>query len=74
MVFWQNRQRPELAELLLDIYPNLKTNTERVAAIEKAKCLSKSCFFWNHNSIENKNRSVTNEEEAKRSVELARRI
>ena len=67
----QNRQRPEMAKLLSDIYPTLKTNEERVANNFKAECLSKSSFFWNHNFLETKERSVTNRKEGERAVMLA---
>ena len=67
----QNRQREEFADLLLDIYGDLKTNHERVKDNHPAKCLQKSVFFWHHTEPENKERSVTNHEEAKRAVKLA---
>ncbi|MEO0684850.1 MAG: AAA domain-containing protein, partial [Cyanobacteria bacterium J06649_11] len=67
----QNRQREEFADLLLDIYGDLKTNHERVKDNHPAKCLQKSVFFWHHTEPENKERSVTNPEEAKRAVKLA---
>ena len=67
----QNRQREEFADLLLDIYADLKTNHERVKDNHPAKCLKKSVFFWHHTEAENKERSVTNPEEAKRAVKLA---
>ena len=67
----QNRQREEFADLLLDIYAGLKTNHERVKDNHPAKCLHKSVFFWHHTEAENKDRSVTNPEEAKRAVKLA---
>ena len=67
----QNRQRHEFAQLLLDIYPDLKTNQERIINNTPAKCLEKSHFFWHHTEPENKDRSVKNAEEAKRVVKLA---
>ena len=67
----QNRQKPEMAKLLLDIYPDLKTNMERVANNHQAKCLTQSSFFWNHNFPEKKERSVTNPDEGERVVMLA---
>ena len=67
----QNRQREEFASLLSDIYPDLETNHERVKNNEAPKCLEKSLFFWQHNSEEKKERSVTNTEEAERAVNLA---
>uniref|UniRef100_A0A7M6DR67 Poly [ADP-ribose] polymerase n=2 Tax=Clytia hemisphaerica TaxID=252671 RepID=A0A7M6DR67_9CNID len=66
----QNRQRVEFAELLLDIYPNLKTNHKRISGHKPATCLEKSVFFWDHQHEETKERSVRNEEEAKRAVDL----
>ena len=67
----QNRQREEFADLLLDIYPGLKTNYERVKDNQPATCLKKPMFFWHHTNPENKERSVTNAEEAKRACKLA---
>ena len=67
----QNRQREEFADLLLDIYGELKTNHERVKDNHPAMCLQKSVFFWHHSEPENKERSVTNPEEANRAVKLA---
>ena len=67
----QNRQRAEFAELLLDIYPKLKTNHERVKNNHPAPCLVKSSFFWHHDFPESKERSVTNKEEGDRAVMLA---
>jgi len=67
----QNRQRIEFADLLLDIYPDLKTNHERIKNNTPAKCLEKSYFFWHHTEAESKDRSVNNKEEAKRAVKLA---
>ena len=66
----QNRMRPEFAKLLLDIYPGLKDNTERVSRNSPLTCISKSMFFWNHNSQEKSGRSHTNPEEVLRVVEL----
>ena len=67
----QNRQREEFAELLSDIYPDLQTNHDRVKDNKPPPCLEKSVFFWHHDSEETKERSVTNEEEAIRAVNLA---
>ena len=67
----QNRMRPEFAELLLDIYPNLENNLGRVGKNEVAKCLAKSAYFWHHESPETFERSGRNEEEANRAVSLA---
>ena len=67
----QNRQRPEMANLLLDIYPGLKTNMQRVANNHQAKCLTQSSFFWNHDFPEKNERSVTNPDEGERVVMLA---
>lgn len=67
----QNRQRPEFAELLKDIYPDLKTNLKRVSKNEPANCLLKSHFFWHHTSDEIADRSYTNIEDANRAVKLA---
>ena len=67
----QNRQREEFAALLSDIYPDLETNYDRVKDNRPPACLDKSVFFWHHSSEETKERSVTNEEEAIRAVNLA---
>ena len=66
----QNRMRPEFAELLKDIYPDLK-NHPRVTQNKLPKCMEKSMFFWTHNSPEIPGRSCKNEGEATRAVYLA---
>ena len=67
----QNRMRPEFAELLLDIYPDLRSNLARVGQNAAPKCTSTSMFFWDHNFKETSERSYTNDEEAKRAVQLS---
>ena len=79
----QNRMRPDIAELLLDIYPTLKSNISRVGSIELPKILKYSTIFWAHNSLEdgeidknidqmkNIGRSKTNKVEASMAVGLA---
>ena len=67
----QNRQREDFAALLSDIYPDLETNHDRVKDNDPPEYLEKSVFFWHHDSEETKERSVTNEEEAIRAVNLA---
>ena len=66
----QNRMRPEFAELLKDIYPDLK-NHPRVTQNEPPKCMEKSMFFWTHSSPEIPGRSYKNEGEATRAIYLA---
>ena len=66
----QNRMRPEFAELLLDIYPALESNLERVRKNRAPQCMVKSMYFWNHDNVETKERSVQNEMEAKMVVQL----
>ncbi len=67
----QNRMRPEFAELLLDIYPGLKSNLARVSKNRAPQCMVKPMFFWNHTHAETKERSVRNEVEAEMVVQLA---
>ena len=67
----QNRMRPEFADLLLDIYPNLESNLDRVSHNEPAKCLQSAAFFWHHESQEVFERSGWNKEEADRAINLA---
>lgn len=67
----QNRMRQEFADLLLDIYPKLETNTSRVKDNHAAKCIEKSMYFWNHADPETGGRSYSNEKEAERAVKLA---
>ena len=67
----QNRMRPEFAELLIDIYPKLESNLARVSANQAPKCMVHSMYFWDHEHKETKERSVTNESEAKMVVKLA---
>ena len=66
----QNRMRPEFAELLKDIYPDLK-NHPRVTQNEPPKCMEKSMFFRTHSSPEIPGRSYKNEGEATRAIYLA---
>ena len=67
----QNRMRPEFASLLLDIYPSIQNNLSRVLNNKAPSCMRKSMFFWDHNNIETKARSVTNKKEAEMVVQLA---
>lgn len=67
----QNRMRPEFSKLLLDIYPDLKDNLERVKDNKPAICLKSSSFFWHHEHPEVSERSAWNVEEADRAVRLA---
>src|SRR6218665_1418341 len=67
----QNRMRPEFANLLLDIYPKLKSNLARVGRNASANCVGSSMFFWNHSDPETSGRSYTNEKEADRAIRLA---
>ena len=67
----QNRMRPEFAELLLDIYPDLQSNLDRVSQNEAAKCLLSPAYFWHHENKEVYERSASNDEEAARAVNLA---
>ncbi|XP_065051269.1 NFX1-type zinc finger-containing protein 1-like isoform X2 [Rhopilema esculentum] len=67
----QNRMRPEFAEMLKDIYPNLESNIDRVGKNEPTKCLASSMFFWHHTDKETDARSYFNEKEADRAVKLA---
>ena len=68
---FQSRMRPEFAELLLDIYPDLRNNIERVARNAVANCIKHSMFFWDHEDEETKERSYKNEEEATKTLQLA---
>ena len=67
----QNRMRPEFAELLLDIYPKLESNLDRVQGNLPPECVVKSMFFWNHSHQESSERSVLNKGEAEMVVRLA---
>ena len=66
----QNRMRPEFSKLLLDIYPDLRDNKERVMKNRAPSCMDKSMFFWNHCSPEKGGRSYWNEDEAERAIRL----
>ena len=66
----QNRMRPEIAALLLDIYPGLK-NSEKVENNVPPSCIEKSMFFWDHTDPEVGGRSYNNILEAERAVRLA---
>ena len=69
----QGRMRPELAVMLREIYPELKTN--EVAVTDESRpaprCMSKSLFWWDHSDEETIGRSPQNEGEADRVVKLA---
>ena len=67
----QNRMREEFADLLLDIYPNLKSNTSRVKNNISPSCVAKSMYFWTHSNPEIAERSYKNEAEAQRAIKLA---
>ena len=66
----QNRMRPEMAELLLDIYPDLKSNLQRVEK-HNPPSFTHSMFFWSHEDPEEKARSFSNMAEAERVIQLA---
>ena len=67
----QNRMRPEFAELLMDIYPNLQSNLDRVGKNEAPSCIAHSMYFWHHDDKETEARSFVNEAEAARAMKLA---
>ena len=67
----QNRMRPEFAELLTDIYPDLESNLLRVVKNLPPGCIVKSMYFWNHHNEETTERSFTNKVEAEMVVKLA---
>jgi hypothetical protein len=67
----QNRMREEFASLLLDIYPNIRSNLDRVSNNVAPLCMKDSMFFWDHVNEETKARSVTNGEEGEMAVQLA---
>ena len=67
----QNRMRPEIAELLYDIYPELESNLERVSTRKKSECIEKSMFFWTHSEPETGGRSYSNTFEAKCALNMA---
>lgn len=69
---FQNRMRPEISKLLLDIYPDLLDNLDIVKENRPADGLVNSVFFWNHDHEERGGgRSFSNGEEARRTVFLA---
>ena len=67
---YQNRMRPSISKYLKDIYPNLKDGP-RVHSIKRVDLFKSDVFFWDHESPEVKERSVSNKEEAERAVRLA---
>eukprot|EP01050_Picozoa_sp_SAG11_P007701 SAG11_NODE_651_length_7926_cov_2.465057_1_plen_2511_part_00 len=67
----QNRMRPEFAELLLDIYPELTTNERIIDSRIAPSCVEHSMFFWAHSDPEQGDRGYRNEGEAERVVQLA---
>ena len=67
----QNRMRPEFASLLLDIYPDLRSNLARVESHQPANCIGQSMYFWSHEAPELNERSFVNKVEAERAVHLA---
>ena len=69
----QGRMRPELAFMLRDIYPNLKTNPNAVTDESRPapRCMAKSLYWWDHADPETVGRSPQNEAEADRVVKLA---
>ena len=69
----QGRMRPELAFMLQDIYPNLKTNTSAVTDESRPapRCMAKSLYWWDHTDPETVGRSPQNEAEADRVIKLA---
>ena len=68
---FQSRMRPEFADLILDIYPDLENNLPMVSNNVPANCIKYSSFFWDHEDQETGGRSYTNDGEARRAVRLA---
>lgn len=67
----QNRMRPEIAELLSDIYPDLQTNMSAVKRNMAPKWLASSVYFWSHDEPEEQLRySYINSGEAARVTSL----
>ena len=66
----QNRMRPEIAELLEDIYPNLQSNIDRVGSIPLPNILTNSSYFWSHSAAESSERSKCNFDEVERALSL----
>ena len=66
----QNRMRPEMAKLLLDIYPDLQSNLARVEK-HNPPTFTHSMFFWNHEDPEENAQSYSNRKEAERVIQLA---
>ena len=68
---FQSRMRPEFADLILDIYPDLESSLPMVSNNVPANCIKYSSFFWDHEDQETGGRSYTNDGEARRAVRLA---
>ena len=68
---FQNRMRPDLAELLKDIYPDLQNNLTRVGSIQIPCILTQSAMFWTHTAPEKTEQSKTNVEEISRALSVA---
>ncbi|XP_057823678.2 uncharacterized protein LOC131035924 isoform X2 [Cryptomeria japonica] len=68
----QSRMREEFVPMILPIYPNLQTNTQFVSGERNRApmCMSSPMYFWSHSYGESKQRSVTNEGEAKMVIAL----
>lgn len=54
----QNRMRSELAELLRDIYPKLKSNHSAVDRIQLPTTIPFTSIFWSHSHLEVRNRTL----------------
>lgn len=71
----QSRMRPEMSELLRDIYPKLQDNLNVVSKNAPPSFMKKSVFFWSHDHTENLSpmiRSKENVNEAKMACLLAK--
>eukprot|EP00667_Euglena_gracilis_P000085 EG_transcript_85 len=71
----QGRMRPEMRELLMDIYPALQDNLPVVKALVPAPCVQHSVFWWSHKHLfAQDNGSYRNVEEAHMVGQLVRHL
>lgn len=69
----QNRMRPEFVPMLqhCSMYPDLRSNLDRVERHKAPGCVAHSVFWWNHGDEESPGRTTSNQAEADRVVALA---
>ena len=71
---FQSRMREEFVQMVIPMYPELKTNGEVVNSRrnQPAECMNSTMYFWDHAGEEKQGRSPANDHEAHMVVALSK--